>query len=71
LKLHILDGLDYLNDEKNIMKDDTRSGLLREYVQELKGMLPNSHDKAWNHLDDSFVSVGGLQFERNLKAWWK
>jgi hypothetical protein len=71
-KLHILDGLDYLNDEKNIMKDDTCSGLLREYVQELKGMLPNSYDEAWNHPDEKFREHWrGLQFERNLKAWWK
>ena len=53
-KLHILDCLDYVNDEKNVMKDDTCSGLLRECAQELKGMLPNSYDEARNHPDEKF-----------------
>ena len=53
-KMHILDALDYVNDEKNDMKSDTREALLREYVQELKGMLPTSYDGAWNHPDPKF-----------------
>lgn len=53
-EMHILDGLDYLNDETNIMEDDIHSGLLREYAQELKGMLPDSYDEAWNHPDEKF-----------------
>ena len=36
-KLHILDRLDFLNDEKMEMKEDIRSGLLRECVMTLKG----------------------------------
>ena len=53
-KLHILDGLDYLNDEKNTVTEATRSGMLREYVQQLKGMLPANYDDAWNHPDKKF-----------------
>ena len=53
-KLHLLDGLDYLNDSNNSMKEDTRASLLREYVQELRDMLPSSYDEAWNHPDPKF-----------------
>ena len=53
-EFHILDALDFLNDDKIEMKEDTRSGLLREYVHELKGMLPTSYNEAWNHPDEKF-----------------
>ena len=53
-KLHILDGLDYLNDNTNTVTEETRSGMLREYVQQLKGMLPTNYDEAWNHSDENF-----------------
>jgi len=52
-KLHILDGLDYLNDDKNIMKEDTRSGLLRVYSRTERDM-PNSYDEAWNYPGEKF-----------------
>ena len=68
LKLHILDGLDYLNDSKNIMKEDTRASLLREYVQELKGMLPNSYDEAWNHPDEKFKERWRTAIRKELKS---
>ena len=68
LKLHILDGLDYLNDEKNNMKEDTRAGLLREYVQELKGMLPNSYDEAWNHPDEKFRKRWRIAIRKEIKS---
>jgi len=67
-KLHILDGLDYVNDEKNVMKEDTCSGLLREYVQELKGMLPNSYDEAWNHPDENFRERWRVAVRKELKS---
>ena len=67
-QLHIVDGLDYLNDEKNIMKEDTRSGLLREYVQELKGMLPNSYDEAWNYPDEKFRKRWRIAIRKELKS---
>ena len=53
-KLHILDALDYLNDATNNVTEETRSGMLREYVQQLKGMLPTNYDEAWNHSDEKF-----------------
>lgn len=28
--------------------------MLREYVQQLKGMLPTNYDEAWNHPDEKF-----------------
>ena len=67
-KMHILDGLDYLNDEKNIMREDTRSGFLREYVQELKGMLPNSYDEAWNYPDEKFRERWRIAIRKELKS---
>jgi len=54
LKLHILDRLDFLNDEKMEMKEDIRSGLLRECVHELREMLPTLYNEAWNHPDGKF-----------------
>lgn len=70
-EMHVLDGLDHLNDETSVMEDDICSGLLREHAQELKGMLPNSHNEAWNHPDEKFGSDGESQLERSLKAQLK
>jgi len=36
------------------MKGDARSGLLRECVNELKGMLPATYNEARNHPDRRF-----------------
>ena len=67
-KMHILDSLDYLNNEKNIMKEDTRAGLLRECIQELKGMLPNTYDEAWNHPDEKFQEQWRIAIRKELKS---
>ena len=69
LEMHILDGLDYLNNELNIMEDNICSGLLREYVQELKGMLPDSYDEKLGTIQmKNLESDGELQFERSSKV---
>ena len=67
-EMHILDGFDYLNDETNIMEDDIRSSLLREFVQELKGMLPSSYDEAWNHPDEKFRERWRIAIRKELKS---
>ena len=67
LKLHILDGLDYLNYSKNIMKEDTRASLLIEYVQKLKGMLPNSYNEDWKHPDEKFKELWRTAIRNELK----
>lgn len=56
-QLHILDGLDYLNDEKNIMKEDTRSGLLREYGWREHDEVGGKNDSAGK--TNSCNKVGG------------
>jgi len=66
-KLHILDRLDFLNDEKMEMKEDSRSGLLRECVHELKGMLPTSYNEAWNHPDGKFRERWRIGIKKELK----
>ena len=50
------------------MKDDTRAGLLRDYVQELKGMLPNSYDEAWNHPDEKFRERWRAAIRKEIKS---
>ena len=67
-KLHILDRLDFINDEKMEMKEDIRSGLLRECVHELKGMLPTSYNEAWNHPDGKFRERWRIGIKKELKS---
>jgi len=48
------------------MKEDNRSGLLREYVHELKGMLPTSYNEAWNHPDGKFRERWRIGIQKEL-----
>ncbi len=66
--LHILDGLDYLNDDKIETKEYTRSGLFKEYVLELKGILPTSYDEAWSHPDGNFRERWRIGIQKELKS---
>lgn len=66
--LHIWDGLDYLNDDKAETKEYTRYGFFREYVLELKGMLPTSYDEAWNHPDGKFRERWRIGIQKELKS---
>ena len=54
--MHILDRLDWINDEGNRDKTnmDLRNSLLRECVQELKDDLPSTYEEAWDHPDEKF-----------------
>ena len=66
--LHILEKLDFLNNKKMKMKEDTRSALLREYVQDLKGMLPATYNEAWNHPDRRFRERWRIAIKKELKS---
>ena len=66
--LHILERLDFLNNEKMEMKEDVRSDLLRECVHELKGMLPTSYNEAWNHPDRRFIERWKIGIKKELKS---
>ena len=66
--LHILERLDFLNNEKMEMKEDVRSDLLRECVHELKGMLPTSYNEAWNHPDRRFRERWKIGIKKELKS---
>ena len=50
------------------MKEDTRSVLLREYIQELKGMLPTTYNEAWNHPDSRFKERWRIWIRKEVKS---
>jgi len=64
-KLHILDRLEFLNDEKMEMKEDIRTGLLQECVHELKGMLPTSYNEIGIIRMGNLERDGGLELKKN------
>jgi len=41
---------------------------LREYVHELKGMLPTSYNEAWNHPDEKFRERWRIAIRKELRA---
>ena len=49
--MHVCDAIDWVNDSKNKMTNETRSQLLRLLVSNLKDQLPETYDQAWNHPD--------------------
>ena len=53
-QLHLLDKLDFVNDESNEMDEVVRQNILRELVQELKNVLPKGFQEAYNHPDEKF-----------------
>jgi len=67
-EFHILDAVDFLNDDKIEMKEDARSGLLREYVHELKGMLPTSYNEAWSLPDGKFRERWRIGIQKEFKS---
>ena len=52
--MHILDYLEFLNDERNVMPLELCSELLHVNILTLKMNLPNNYHEAWNHLDPKF-----------------
>jgi len=70
-KMHILDALDFLNDEKNNISSYVRSELLREVVFALKENLPKSYTNAWDHPDPKFREKWCKALEKELESMKK
>ena len=75
-EMHILDGLDYLNNTTIDIPQDVRSELLREIVLTLKSELPKSYEEAWNHPDLKFREKWRSAITKELtsmekRAVWK
>jgi hypothetical protein len=70
-KMHILDVLDMLNDEKFMIPSGERAELLREIVLKLKSALPKSYEEAWNHPDPKFRERWRKAIEKELESMRK
>jgi hypothetical protein len=68
LRMHIVEARDTVNDKRIHMSDFVRAKLLREIVLELKAMLPNTYDEAWNHPDPMFRELWRTSIKKELRS---
>ena len=66
--MHICDAIDWINDETTKLSVDTKAQLLRELVGELKDMLPETYDEAWNHPDLKLRARWRVAIRKEIKS---
>ena len=64
---HVVDKLDYMNDEKEVNEID-KATILTEIVQELKEELPRTYDEAWNHNDPKLREHWRASIKKELRS---
>ena len=70
-RMHILEMLDKLNDEKLTISSGVRAELLRETVLHLKSELPKNYKEAWDHHDQKFREKWRVAIKKELESMKK
>ena len=67
-EMHIWNAIDWINDDTTKLSVDTKAQLLCELVGELKDMLPESYDAAWNRPDLKLRACWHVIIQKEIKS---